>query len=151
MRPLLKNEEGVSVIVEYILLTLICIGFFMVITVNSYDIFLQRPNSVVVEDQFSDIGNMMSTVITDMYLILPANGMMEMEYRIPDKAGQETYYINADINLDDGPEDQIIEVGSYSSGQKVRVTIGGIAATMPINGTVSSSSTHRVISYDSTR
>lgn len=151
MRSILKNEEGVSVIVEYIILTMICIGFFMVISVNSNELFLQRPNSVVVDDQFSDIGNMMSTVITDMYLILPVNGIMETEYMIPDKAGGDTYYINADINLDDKPEDQIIEVGSYSSGQKVRVTIGGIAATMPINGTVSSSSTHRVISYDSTR
>ncbi|MDK2912005.1 MAG: hypothetical protein PWR29_962 [Methanolobus sp.] len=151
MKNMLKDQEGVSVVVEYILLTLICIGFFMFITVNSQEMFLQRPNSVVMGDQFSDVGNMMSTMITDMYLILPANGMMETEYRIPAKAGHEDYYINADINVDDAPEDQIIEVGSYSSDQKVRVTIGGVAATMPINGTVSSSSTHRVISYDSNK
>lgn len=94
----------------------------------------------------SDIGNMMSTLITDIYLILPDNGKIETEYRIPEKVGKETYIINADIAY----TDQIIEVVS-SSGKTVRVTIGGIATTMPINGTVSSSSTYHMISYDSTR
>ena len=151
MKAILKNEEGVSVIVEYIMLTLICIVFFMMISASSYNLFIERPSKIVVDDQFSDIGNMMSTVITDMYLVLPANGKMETQYIIPDMAGHEPFYINADIDLNDAPQDQIIEVGSYSSDQKVRVTIQGIAATMPINGTVSSSSTFCVISYDSTR
>ncbi|MEZ5335587.1 MAG: hypothetical protein R2741_10290 [Methanolobus sp.] len=49
----------------------------------------------------------------------------------PEKVGEETYEINADIAY----TDQVIEIIS-SSGKKVRVTIGGIATTMPINGTV---------------
>ncbi|WP_094227901.1 hypothetical protein [Methanolobus psychrotolerans] len=147
MRKLSKNEEGVSILFEYILFSLICIGFFMIITTNSDDIFMKTPNEAVMQDEMSDIGNMMSTMITDMYLILPENGYIDTEYRIPAKAGREEYMINADIAY----TDQIIEVISSSSGKKVRVTIGGIATTMPINGTALSSSTNHVISYDSRR
>lgn len=147
MRQLFKNEEGVSTVVEYILFTLICIGFFSIISINAEDIFINDPNDVVMKDEMTDIGNMMSTMITDMYLIVPPNGKIDTEYRTPVRAGREEYTIDADIAY----EDQIIEVISQSSGKKVRVTIGGIATTMPINGTASSSSTNHMISYDSTR
>ncbi|MDY0387159.1 MAG: hypothetical protein RBT65_08540 [Methanolobus sp.] len=147
MRQLFKNEEGVSTIVEYMLFTLICIGFFSIISINAEDIFINDPNDVVMKDEMTDIGNMMSTMITDMYLIVPPNGNIDTEYRTPVRAGREEYTIDADIAY----EDQIIEVISQSSGKKVRVTIGGIATTMPINGTVSSSSTNHMISYDSRR
>jgi len=147
MRKLFRNEEGVSLLFEYILFSLICIGFFMIISANSDDIFMKTPNEVVMQDEMSDIGNMMSTMITDMYLILPENGYIDTEYRIPAKAGREEYMINADI----ANTDQIIEVISSSSGKKVRVTIGGIANTMSIEGTALSSSTNHVISYDSRR
>ncbi len=147
MRQLFKNEEGVSTVVEYMLFTLICIGFFSIISINAEDIFINDPSDVVMKDEMTDIGNMMSTMITDMYLIVPPNGKIDTEYRTPVRAGREEYSIDADIAY----EDQIIEVISQSSGKKVRVTIGGIATTMPINGTASSSSTNHMISYDSRR
>jgi hypothetical protein len=146
MKKLIKNEEAAALLFEYILFSLICIGFFMTVSLNSNEMFIQAPNEAVMENEMSDVGNMMSTMITDMYLILPDNGYIEIEYRIPEKVGKETYIIDADIAY----TDQIIEVIS-DSGKKVRVTIGGIATTMPINGTVSSSSTYHMISYDSRR
>ncbi|SFM67267.1 hypothetical protein [Methanolobus profundi] len=145
MRGIRENEEGVSLVLEYVLFSLICVGFFMIIAMNSDAVFIQNPNNVVMEREMSDVGNMMSTMITDMYLILPDNGYIDTEYRIPQRAGREEYVIDADIAY----SDQIIEVISPSSGKKVRVTIGGIATTMPINGTAFSSSTDHKISYDS--
>ena len=145
MKIFFKNEDGVSSILEYILFTLICVGFFMILTVNSGEVFIDTPNEVVMEREMNDVGNMMSTMITDMYLIMPENGYIDTEYRIPPKAGTEDYIIDADVAY----TDQIIEVISPSSGKKVRVTIGGIDTTMPINGTASSSSTNHMISYDS--
>ncbi|MDG6244215.1 MAG: hypothetical protein QCH31_07465 [Methanolobus sp.] len=150
MRKLFRNEEGVSLLFEYILFSLICIGFFMIISVNADDIFMKNPNEVVMQDEMSDIGNMMSTMITDMYLILPENGEIATEYRIPAKAGREEYIIQASTDI--YYEDQIIELISSSSGKEVRVTISGIATTiLPIEGTALSSSTNHVISYDSRR
>jgi hypothetical protein len=147
MKRFFSDEKGVSLLFEYILFSLICIGFFMIVSVNSDEIFMHTPNEVVMENEMSDIGNMMSTMITDMYLILPANGRIDTEYNLPPKVGTETYIINADIAY----TDQIIELVSSDSGKKIRVTIGGIATTMPINGTASSSSTNHMISYDSRR
>ncbi|KXS40973.1 hypothetical protein HWN40_00035 [Methanolobus zinderi] len=147
MKNLFKDEKGASLLFEYILVTLICIGFFMTVTLNSNEIFIKTPNEAVMQDEMSDVGNMMSTMITDMYLVLPPNGNIDTGYRIPEKVGRENYVINANIAY----TNQIIEVISASSGKNVRVTIGGIARTMPINGTASSSSTQHVISYDSTR
>ena len=147
MKRFFKDEEGVSLMVEYVLLSLIAILFLMIISINSDAIFIENANDVVIENQFSDVGNMMSTMITDMYVILPANGKIEIDYTIPAKAGKDDYIINADIAM----SDQIIEVISLTSGKKVRVTIGGIANTMPINGTASSSASKHVISYDSRR
>ncbi len=147
MKRFFKDEEGVSIMVEYVLLSLIAILFLMIISINSDAIFIENANDVVIENQFSDVGNMMSTMITDMYVILPANGKIEIDYTIPAKAGKDDYIINADIAM----SDQIIEVISLTSGKKVRVTIGGIANTMPINGTASSSASKHVISYDSRR
>lgn len=145
MKSFIKNEDGVSVILEYVLFSLICVSFFMLLTLNADPVFMDSPNNVVTEREMSDVGNMMSTMLTDMYLILPDNGYIDTEYRIPAKAGRGDYIIDADVAY----TDQIIEVISPSSGKKVRVTIGGIATTMPINGTASSSSTNHKISYDS--
>lgn len=146
MKNLISNQQGSSLLFEYLLFSIICIGFFMSVSLNSYEIFLQEPRTAVMENDMSDIGNMMSTMITDMYLILPENGYVEVEYILPEKVGEETYIINADIAY----SDQVIEVIS-ASGTKVRVTVGGIATTMPINGTASSSSLYHRISYDSRR
>jgi hypothetical protein len=148
MKRFFADEDGVSLLFEYILFSLICIGFFMIVSVNSDEIFMQTPNDVVMQDEMSDIGNMMSTMITDMYLILPENGRIDTEYSIPEKVGTETYIIEADVNSASG---QIIEVVSSDSGKKVRVTIAGIGNTMSIEGTVTSSSTNHMISYDSRR
>lgn len=145
MKNIVKNENAVSSILEYILFSLICVGFFMILTVNSNSVFLENPNEVVMEREMSDVGNMMSTMITDMYLILPDNGYIDTEYRVPAKAGTENYIIDANVAY----TDQIIDVISLESGKDVKVTIGGIATTMPINGTASSSSTNHMISYDS--
>ena len=86
----------------------------MIISINSDAIFIENSNNVVIENQFSDVGNMMSTMITDMYVVLPANGKIEIDYTIPAKAGKDDYIINADIAI----SDQIIEVISLSSGKK---------------------------------
>jgi hypothetical protein len=148
MKRFFADEKGVSLLFEYILFSLICIGFFMIVSVNSDEIFMQAPKEVVMQDEMSDIGNMMSTMITDMYLILPANGRIDTEYNIPPKVGTETYIIEADVDSASG---QIIEVVSADTGKKVRVTIAGIGNTMSIEGTVTSSSTNHMISYDSRR
>ena len=87
---------------------------------------------------------MLSTLVTDMYLVLPENGVIESDYMIPSQVGGDPYTIDATP----ASTDQIFEMRS-SSGKETSVTISGIATTILINGTVSSSDINHRISYDS--
>jgi len=145
MISLHQDDQAVSITMEYIMFSAIFIAFFIIVQMSADEILVERPSSIVMENEFSDIGNMIGTTLTDMYLIAPDNGRIDTSYTIPTTIAGEYYVVNADT----ATTDQIIEIVSSTSNKKISVTISGIASTMAINGTVSSSSpTHR-ISYDS--
>lgn len=142
---LLRNEDGVASTTGYLLYSSIFIMFFVMIHFSVNDVLLERQSDIVIEEEFSDIGNMLSTTLTDIYLIAPENGKLETKIIIPTTIGNEYYEINADV----ATTDQIIEVRSQSSQRKVNVTISGIATTVPINGTAMSAEMEHRINYDS--
>ncbi len=147
MKSFTNSEDAVSTTLAYILFSMIFLVLYIIILLNANDLLVKGPSNIVVKDQYRDIGNMISSTITDMYMIAPENGYIETEYKIPAEIGRETYIINADL----ASTDEIINVNSTASEKSVSVTINGIASSMPINGTAySSASTHR-ISYDSGR
>lgn len=144
MKYLFRDDDAVSVTMEYITFSMLFISLFVLIYMSFGDMMMNGPKESVIQNEFSDIGNMMTTLVTDMYLILPENGVIESDYMIPAKVGGESYSINANLAM----TDQIFELMS-SSGEETSVTISGIATTIPINGTVSSSEINHRISYDS--
>ncbi len=143
----LKNEDAVSVTIGYILFSSIFLIFFVLVLMNAKGLLIEGPSNIVVKDQFRDIGNMISTMITDMYMIAPENGRISTTYLIPSEIGRETYIIDANT----ANSDQIIEVTSEGSDKTVSVTINGIARSLSINGTAYSSTPDHRISYDSTK
>lgn len=144
MRSLFRSEDAVSVTMEYIIFSMLFISLFAMLYMSFGDMMTEGPKETVIQSEFGDIGNMMTTLVTDMYLILPENGVIESDYMIPAEVGGEYYTINANLAM----TDQIFELKS-SSGEDTSVTISGIATTIPINGTVSSSDINHRISYDS--
>jgi hypothetical protein len=134
-------ENAISLSVSYILLSGISLIFFAILLLSSNDLLIKGPTDIVIEEQYSDIGNMISTKIMYMYLIAPENGNIGTDYRIPAEVGREEYMINADsANID-----EIIEVRSTVSDKIISVTLNGIASSMSINGTAySSESNHRI-------
>ena len=145
MRLLLSSEDAFSLMIGYIIFSSIFFCFFMVVHLSADEMLIAEPSEVVVEDEFRDIGNMISTMITDIYLIAPENGEIETEYMVPSTVGGEAYTINADSST----RDQIIEVASIVSDKSVSVTMSGITETIPINGTAMSSTPEHRINYDS--
>lgn len=145
MKSINNNKDAVSTTLAYILFSAIFLVLYMIVLLNANDLLIKGPGNIVVKEQYRDIGNMISTKITDMYLIAPENGYIETEYRIPAEIGKESYIINAD----QANTDEIIEVKSASSEKSVSVTMNGIAGSMPINGTAYSSMSNHRISYDS--
>ncbi len=142
----INNEDAVSVTVGYIIFSAIFLGFFVIVHLSADDLLIDKPSSIVMEEGFSDVGNMIAAKLTDMYLIAPDNGYINTTYRIPETIGGESYVINADVTT----MDQIIEITSIS-GKTVNITISGIANVIPVNGTATSSISEHRISYDSRR
>jgi hypothetical protein len=145
MKSFTNSKDAVSMTLAYILFSGIFLVFYVIVLLNSNDLLVKGPSNSVVKEQYSDIGTMKSSTITDMYLVAPENGNIETEYKIPADIGRETYIINADL----ANTDEIIDVNSTASEKSVSVTINGIASSMPINGTSYSSATTHRISYDS--
>jgi hypothetical protein len=147
MKSFCNREDGVSTTLAYIMFSTIFLVLYLIILLNVNDLLLTGPSNTVVKAQYRDIGNMISSTVTDMYMVAPENGYIETEYNIPEEIGRETYIINADS----ASIDEIIGVSSASSEKSVSVTINGIAGSMPINGTAYSSESTHMISYDSGR
>jgi len=143
MKSFRNNEDAVSSTLAYIMFSSIFLIFFVLILLNANEIIIEGPSSIVVKEQYRDIGNMISTTITDMYFIVPENGYIETNYTIPAQIGGETYIINADS----ASIDEIIEVRSTESDKSVSVTLNGIAGSMSINGTAYSSTPTHMIRY----
>lgn len=141
MKSFRNNQDAVSSTLAYVLFSSIFLVFFVIILLNSNNTLIKGPSNTVVKEQYRDIGNMISTTITDMYFIVPENGYIETNYTIPEEIGGETYIINADS----ASIDEIIEVRSTESDKIISVTLNGIASSMSINGTAySSTSNHRI-------
>lgn len=147
MRSFMDCENAVSLTVSYILLSGISLVFFTTLLLTSNDLLITGPTNIVIEEQYGDIGNMISTKIMYMYLIAPENGIIETDYKIPAEIGRETYMIKTDL----ANTDEILEIQSEASDTNVRVTMNGIASSMPINGTGYSTQSRHRISYDSKR
>ena len=146
MRSFTNSEDAVSTTLAYVLFSAIFLVLYVIILLNANDLLVKGPSNIVVNDQYRDIGNMISSTVTDMYMVAPENGYIETEYKIPAEIGREPYIINADM----ASTDEIVDVNSTSSEKSVSVTINGIASSMPITGTAySSNSTTHMISYHS--
>ena len=145
MRYILRNEDGVATASSYIMFSSLFLVFFTAMYMGMDLVLIEGPSEVVMEDSFTDVGNMMSTTLTDVYLIAPENGYINTSYNIPSEIGRDSYLINANV----ANADQIIEIESMDSEVSVSVTISGIAGAMPIEGTATSSSQDHRIVYDS--
>ena len=141
MRSFMDCEKAVSLTVSYILLSGISLIFFTTLLLASNDLLIKGPTNIVIDEQYGDVGNMISTKIMYMYLIAPENGIIETDYKIPAEIGRESYMINADS----ASIDEIIEVRSTESDKIISVTLNGIGSSMSINGTAySGASNHRI-------
>ncbi len=147
MKSISVCDKAVSITIGYVLFSGIFLIFFIILLLVSNDLLVAGSSDIVVKDQYSDIGNMISTKIMDMYLIAPENGYIETEFRIPSEIGKEGYVINANAI----ETDETIEINSTVSDKKISVTLNGIARSMPITGTAYSNSANHTIRYESPR
>ena len=152
MRPRIiepMNEEGVTRLMEYIIITgvLLLLMVVMMITVNAT--LMEGPANKLRHHAFVDIGNGISTRIVDLYVIAPggpgggsSDGNITTKFDIPDDVAGRGYFVSADLE----GADQVILVQSGNARSKI--AIAGIGATMRVIGNTTGTGWN-MIQYDS--
>jgi len=132
------NEDGVSRLTEYIIVTgvLLVLMIVMMLTVNS--VFMQGPVDTLRYHAFVDIGNGISTRIVDLYVISPDNGTIETKFDIPDDVAGADYFVEASGK---GSSQMILVHGGNVQSQ---VAIAGIGATKTVTGNTTGAGWNRI-------
>ncbi|MDK2890127.1 MAG: hypothetical protein PWR21_759 [Methanoculleus sp.] len=145
MRPCITepvNEEGVTRLMEYVIVSgvLLLLMVVMMFTVNA--VFMEGPADTLRYHAFVDIGNGVSTRIVDLYVIAPGNGTIATKFDIPDDVAGKGYFV--DVGMTGASQAILVQGGSIQS----RVAIAGIGATKGVSGNTTGAGWN-MIQYDS--
>ena len=148
MRPCITepvNEEGVTRLMEYIIVSgmLLVLMVVMMFTINA--VFMEGPADKLRYHAFVDIGNGISTRIVDLYVIAPGNGTIETKFDIPDDVAGRGYFVNVGMTGASRASQAILV---QDSNIRSRVAIAGIGATKGVTGNTTGAGWNR-IQYDS--
>jgi hypothetical protein len=137
-----KGEEGVSNLIEYVMISGILMFLLVVMMLMVNSTIMEGPVNTVSYAAFTDIGNGVSTRIVDVYLTAPYNGTISTKFDLPDDVAGRDYFV---------------EIGQTGTSQDVtvsrdytysKVTLAGIGATRNVTGNTTSRG-NNIISYDS--
>ncbi|WP_281768545.1 hypothetical protein [Methanoculleus bourgensis] len=148
MRPCITesmNEEGVTRLMEYIIITgvLLLLMIVMMFSVNAS--LMEGPADKLRYHAFVDIGNGISTRIVDLYVISPDNGTIATKFDIPDDVAGRGYFVNVAMEGEDQASQAIqVQAGDIQS----EIAIAGIGATKGVTGSTTGAGWN-MIQYDS--
>jgi hypothetical protein len=129
---LISDEQGVSVVVEYILTFIIASILFLIVLIMANSAFIDGPQKTVSRVQFTDIGNDLTAKVVDTYLIVheSSNISVDTTFDMPLTVGSKDYKANVT------PKNGDMEINVYSpyNGVSVYTTLNGISSTIPVNG-----------------
>lgn len=136
------TEQGVATLIEYIMISGVLMGLFVVILLLVNTNFMLGPANTLAVSAFMDIGNGVSTRIVDTYAIAPETGNISSRFDIPDDVGGMEYSV---------------EISSSGSSQQVivmrdnvisKISIAGIGSSRRAGGNTTGAGMN-IISYDS--
>jgi hypothetical protein len=117
-RDIERNEEAVSHLIEYILITSILLILLVITMLTVNGVFMEGPVDNLLGHAFIDIGNGVSTRMVDVYVISPDVGNITTNFDIPDEVAGRDY---------------IVQINQSQSG-KLTISRGGISRTMSLSG-----------------
>lgn len=150
---ILKNESGVTPLLEYIITFVIASLIFSMMLLMSNSLFIDTPQKIVSKVQFTDIGNDLTAQIVDTYLIIPDTSTNTYSRVQTQSVGISTGFDiprtvaggNYNVSIKNMGNDKEINVYSYSNDVTAEVTLNGVNSTIPITGyTSSGDTTHRI-------
>ena len=147
----LKNESGVSPLIEYIITFVIASVIFSMMLLMSNSLFIETPQKIAQKVQYTDIGNDLTAQIIDTYLIIPdthavskaqtQSVSVSTAFDIPRMIAGKSY----NVSIKNVGDDKEIKVYSYTNDVDAEVTLNGVSSTIPITGSTSGGeSLHRI-------
>jgi hypothetical protein len=129
------NETAVANLIEYIMISAVIMGLFMVMLLLVNTNIMENPANRLVYVAFTDIGNGVSTRMIDVYAISPADGTVFTNFDIPDDIVGRDYFVEVgtrENKINHGMNDQYIRVSrNYLITD---IALSGIGATRNVSG-----------------
>lgn len=141
-----KTDAGVATLIEYILISGVLTGLFVVMLLLTNAHFMEMPAKTITYSAYTDISNGVSTRIVDIYAIAPAHGDITSQFDIPDEVAGRGYLVEVGNLYSEDLSAQTVRI----SGNSViaDVAIAGIGSTRRAGGNTTASGMNR-ISYNS--
>jgi uncharacterized protein YegL len=135
------SEKGVSILIEYLILSGILMIFFAFIIIQFNDVLGKTPLSTTMKNQFQDVGNQIAVKLTDISIIAPENGYVKAKIFMPYTVGD--YDFKAEFTQVDG--EYVLKISSERAGKSEYVPINNIALkVLPVGSTFSITPVHEI-------
>ena len=135
------SERGVSILIEYLILSGILMVFFAFIIIQFNDVLGKTPLSTTMKNQFQDVGNQIAVKLTDISIIAPENGYVKAKVFMPYTVGD--YDFKAEFTQVGG--DYVLKISSERAGKSEYVPINNIALkVLPVGSTFSITPVHEI-------
>ena len=119
----MKDERGVSMIVEYLILATILTVFVAISSLTLEDILKRSQVSKVVENQFSDVASQISAQIVDIAALYPSNGYLKAKVYMPSAIGDVKYF----VGFEERDGKKYIYISSENGEFKKYLSLGNFA------------------------
>ena len=147
VKKILGNDDGVSSVVEYIIVFIIGSIMFSIFLLLSQSLFIDNASKTVTQNQFMDVGNDVDTKLIDTYLVSPVNGTIRTNFTMPHNIAGYGYNV---IISPSGTNDVEVKVTSDKYLDVFAdLTLNGVNSTIPINGITHSNNVTHTIQYSS--
>ena len=148
----IDNEEGVSRLIEYLMITSILLLLMIIMTLSIVPVFIEGPLNRLNYYAYNDVGNGVSTRIVDLYSIIPEQNedryitrsshtdvSVLSKFDIPDEIAGRGYYVEV---VEGGTLHGALII-SWDSYQ-TQISLSGIGETIGVLGSTSSSGLNKI-------
>jgi hypothetical protein len=139
----LIRDDGVSTMVEYLMITVILVLLLIVTMLMLNTVMLQEPSDRLNYYAFTDISNGISTRIVDVYMIAPSDGDLTTKFDIPDDVAGRSYSVDITQRWTNA-EDNTTEVIVSRDAVSYHASLAGIGSTLGVEGNTTGSGFNRI-------
>jgi hypothetical protein len=131
----LHNETAVANLIEYMMISAVIIGLFIVVLLLVNTNIMENPANRLVYVAFTDIGNGLSTRMIDVYAISPTDGTVFTNFDIPDDIAGKDYFVEVgtrENQVNHAMNDQYIRI--HRNNLITDIALSGIGVTRNVSG-----------------